>query len=1203
MNTESAPVKWPWLLAIVFLLTQTSWSAPCIYSFMVPNGYSMIANQCDNTNGNTLNNVFPSVPEGSQILKWNCQAQAYEPTATFNAGAWTTNLTLNPGEGAFFINPGPAFLLTVSGVAATPVPVVIANNTCCMVSRQEPTAGGVSLITQPQEGDQVIQQEPGGGFTSDLYGFGVWSGDSGGNEPVLSVGESAWYCRGDSAPPPPCEAVQINTQPQNTTVLLCCSNFVTCAVFSVGASGSTPIGYQWFRNGVAIPGATSSNYTLCPVSLTNSGNQFHVGMTNYCGSATSQVATLTVTLTIDTNPPVLTCPTNFVLECDAWVPPPNPSLVAVSDACDPGPLLAVHESDVVSGNSILRTYCAVDGCGNTGRCTQVITFVDTMSPVFHCVAPQPNLVPNPGFENYTTCPSGISQWYEAPPWYSATYGTPDYFNACAPINGLSVSVPTNAFGNQSAYGGQAYMGIYCYGGEYREYLAAPLATPLVAGRSYEVSFYVSLAERGAYAIDRLGAYFSAGPVFMDTSVNAGPSSTNLPFTPQVESPANMFFSNTNGWTLFQGTLTAAGGEKHVVLGNYRNDTNTSILVLFPVGIGHSPLSYVYIDDVIVREICESVLPTNKVVSCGQAWAFDIPEVRDGCCGTNITLSILSTVTNGTCPRVITRTWQATDCASNSSTWSQSITLIDTNPPVMTCPTNIVVAAPLGQGGAVVNFAVTATDSCDGTVPVSCSAPSGFFAVGTTLIRCIAVDACNNTNQCSFSVTVTQSERIAHCSFTQGFYGNAKGKFNGTSSLTLISNLLAQGPLVVGKTNSRSLTIQPGNAALLQMRMPAGGSPATLPNSGNQILPTAVLPLNGNGRFNNVLLGQTITLSLNVRLAPPLLNVGLAPTFCTQGVLPGPDGLKGTTDDVLIGGDILMFSIPNSVLSALTNGVLGITNVTVKGLLELANRALAAQPTGGATLSDINAAVDAINRGFDECRVLVDCSTGMVIFDSFNDGFTNSPPLGGGGGGGFAARRLDAAVGGNPAGDQPAIIRVRVPNLDATKEPGEPDHAGNPGGKSVWWRWVAPRSGPVLLQTSGTSFDSLLAVYTGAELSNLVLVASNDDPSEGGAAAELTFQAQTGTEYRIVVDGFDGGSGTIELRLVTERPHLCLPVTRSGNDVQLCLDGELGRIYTVEASSDLANWTPLASLQYLDGALSFTDPSNSSQRFYRVILEF
>src|SRR5439155_13166226 len=108
---------------------------------------------------------------------------------------------------------------------------------------------------------------------------------------------------------------------------------------------------------------------------------------------------------------------------------------------------------------------------------------------------------------------------------------------------------------------------------------------------------------------------------------------------------------------------------------------------------------------------------------------------------------------------------------------------------------------------------------------------------------------------------------------------------------------------------------------------------------------------------------------------PLLNFGLTPAFCTAGVFPGPDGLRGTTDDVLaVPGDFQMFIIPSSVLSALTDAGLGINNSTVQGLLELANRALAGQPTAAASLADINAAVDAINRGFDNCRVLVDCAT-------------------------------------------------------------------------------------------------------------------------------------------------------------------------------------------------------------------------------------
>src|SRR5882724_9144060 len=48
------------------------------------------------------------------------------------------------------------------------------------------------------------------------------------------------------------------------------------------------------------------------------------------------------------------------------------------------------------------------------------------------------------------------------------------------------------------------------------------------------------------------------------------------------------------------------------------------------------------------------------------------------------------------------------------------------------------------------------------------------------------------------------------------------------------------------------------------------------------------------------------------------------------------------------------------------------------------------------------------------------------------------------------------------------------NVGATKEPGEPDHAGDSGGHSVWWTWTAPTNGTVTVDTIGSSFDTLLA---------------------------------------------------------------------------------------------------------------------------------
>src|SRR5262249_22109030 len=58
------------------------------------------------------------------------------------------------------------------------------------------------------------------------------------------------------------------------------------------------------------------------------------------------------------------------------------------------------------------------------------------------------------------------------------------------------------------------------------------------------------------------------------------------------------------------------------------------------------------------------------------------------------------------------------------------------------------------------------------------------------------------------------------------------------------------------------------------------------------------------------------------------------------------------------------------------------------------------------------------------------------------------------------------------------VNTLASNAAATKESGEPNHAGSAGGKSVWWTWTAPNTGAVTVDTLGSSFDTVLAIYTG-----------------------------------------------------------------------------------------------------------------------------
>ncbi len=96
------------------------------------------------------------------------------------------------------------------------------------------------------------------------------------------------------------------------------------------------------------------------------------------------------------------------------------------------------------------------------------------------------------------------------------------------------------------------------------------------------------------------------------------------------------------------------------------------------------------------------------------------------------------------------------------------------------------------------------------------------------------------------------------------------------------------------------------------------------------------------------------------------------------------------------------------------------------------------------------------------------------------------------------------------------------NVDATKEVGEPNHTGNPGGASVWFRWTAPASGNTRFDTC-TSPDvfTLLAVYTGTTVGGLTEIAPGSNACAPGARVDVPVTA--GTTYSIVVDGLDIGA--------------------------------------------------------------------------------
>lgn len=255
-----------------------------------------------------------------------------------------------------------------------------------------------------------------------------------------------------------------------------------------------------------------------------------------------------------------------------------------------------------------------------------------------------NLVLNPSFEAYSSCPLGPSQLANATSWRDPyqnlvgdTCSTSDLFNSCSPFGALSVGVPANILGNQAAHTGNGYAGIIVYEGfalvgcqslfssGWREYLEGTLSSPLVAGETYCVSFRISLADNVKFASNDIGVYFSN--TLVNVSCATIGAASNLPFTPQLDY-TGPDITIVNGWQKLQWNYTATGGEQYIIIGNFKNDANTSHSCANEAAF--NPYAYYYIDDVSVEpEPCCDAMFDPVVGLCPEDLPVALQPVTPG----------------------------------------------------------------------------------------------------------------------------------------------------------------------------------------------------------------------------------------------------------------------------------------------------------------------------------------------------------------------------------------------------------------------------------------------------------------------------------------------------------------------------------------------------------------------------------------------
>jgi hypothetical protein len=302
---------------------------------LVPSGgTNLLSNPLNGTN-NSLNTILPlpAGSDGAAIFRFDATIQNYrDPCEWFDDFGWFSasdpNPTIHPGEGFWFRNiAGTPLNLTFIGEVpqgnlVNPLPSGLSIKSSIVPQ----TASLTSLGFPAEDGDVVKVFDPAAQQFKEPYqfidGFGWISSnpdDPGPNGPVIPVGVGFWVEKAGpaaawsrifdiSAKCSGCAPPSVTLQPQDQTVADC-----SCVTFSVGAMGTPPLTYQWYKDGSPISGANASAFTICPVSLADAG-QYFVRVVNPCGSVDSRTATLTVQP--DTTPPTLV---SAYADCDSRV--------------------------------------------------------------------------------------------------------------------------------------------------------------------------------------------------------------------------------------------------------------------------------------------------------------------------------------------------------------------------------------------------------------------------------------------------------------------------------------------------------------------------------------------------------------------------------------------------------------------------------------------------------------------------------------------------------------------------------------------------------------------------------------------------------------------------------------------------------------------------------------------------------------------
>ncbi|MDB3907318.1 PKD domain-containing protein [Crocinitomicaceae bacterium] len=512
-----------------------------------------------------------------------------------------------------------------------------------------------------------------------------------------------------------------------------------------------------------VTGADVSDGLTCPEIITRTWTY-----TDACGNTATETQTITV---IDTQAPVFAAPpANVTVECAGDVP--AMTNLGWTDNCDgAGNVTGADVSDGLScPETITRTWTYTDACGNNATVSQTIIVDDTTPPTASNPAtttitagtpipPVDPLVVNDEADNCTANPvvtfvSEVSDNNPCPETITRIYEiTDDCGNTTQVTHLVVVTDPVMPTGTAPAP-----INVECIGD-------VPAADPLLItdeadNQGVPVVAHVGDVSDGltcpetitrTYSItDVCGNQITVDQIITVQDVTA-PVMAAAPANVTVECIGDVPAMINLGWTdNCDGAGTVAGTDVSDGLSCPETITRTWT---YTDACGNTSSTSQTITVIDTQAPVFAPAPADITISCTSGLlSGNVLTWTDNCDGTGAVLPTDGPLVGGTCGGTITRTWTYTDNCGNNATVTQTITVNDTQAPVLDpSPANVTVQC-IGDVPAMIDLGWT--DNCDGAGIVTGSDVSDGLSCPETITRTWTyTDNCGNTTTTTQTIVV------------------------------------------------------------------------------------------------------------------------------------------------------------------------------------------------------------------------------------------------------------------------------------------------------------------------------------------------------------------------------------------------------------------------------------------------------------------